>query len=88
MKLYTKGQSVPRVIDLRDVEDDLQTLFVRGAANVFEFKAVVEGSMDVEGVLRYHPFLYDRETYPYDINDPRSKLTLKIRKIQTPKKLL
>ena len=76
IKIYTKGQNQLRVIDLREIEDDLQTLFVRGAASVFEFKAVIEGSMTVEGVLRYHPFLYDRETYPYDINDRRSKFCL------------
>ena len=73
MQSFTKGQSIPRVIHLRDVEDDLQTQFVRNSVNAFEFKAVVEGSMDVEGVLRYHPFLYDKETYPYDMNDHRSK---------------
>ena len=32
----------------------------------FEFKATVEGTGIVEGVLRYHPFLYDKETYPTD----------------------
>ncbi len=33
---------------------------------MFEFKATVEGTGIVEGVLRYHPFLYDKETYPVD----------------------
>ena len=28
----------------------------------------MEGTGIVEGVLRYHPFLYDKETYPLDIN--------------------
>jgi hypothetical protein len=23
----------------------------------------------VEGIIRYHPFLYDRETFPSDFND-------------------
>lgn len=32
----------------------------------FEFKASKEGDAKVEGLLRYHPFLYDRETYPED----------------------
>lgn len=44
----------------------MQTQFVRNAASSFEFKALIEGAK-VEGVLRYHPFLYDRETYPMDI---------------------
>ncbi|KAJ8322368.1 hypothetical protein KUTeg_000839 [Tegillarca granosa] len=58
-------------INLRDIDDDMQTQFVRSAASTFEFKAKVEGSGVVEGILRYHPFLYDRETYPSDLNDPR-----------------
>ena len=28
----------------------------------------MEGTGIVEGVMRYHPFLYDKETYPLDIN--------------------
>lgn len=32
----------------------------------FEFKASRGGDAKVEGLLRYHPFLYDRETYPED----------------------
>ena len=28
----------------------------------------MEGTGIVEGVLRYHPFLYDKETYPLDVN--------------------
>ncbi|XP_060084908.1 structural maintenance of chromosomes flexible hinge domain-containing protein 1-like [Ylistrum balloti] len=71
VKLFTKGHPQPRVVNLRDVDDDMQTQFIRTAANSFEFKASVEGSGVVEGVLRYHPFLYDRETYPSDANDPR-----------------
>lgn len=31
---------------------------------MFEFRARAESGGIVEGVLRYHPFLYDRETYP------------------------
>ncbi|RWS18710.1 hypothetical protein B4U80_09576, partial [Leptotrombidium deliense] len=33
--------------------------------STFEFKADV-GNAVVEGILRYHPFLYDEETYPAD----------------------
>ncbi|KAL3892332.1 hypothetical protein ACJMK2_004548 [Sinanodonta woodiana] len=71
IKMYSKGQTHPKVIDLRDVDDDMQTLYVRNSASTFEFKALVEGSMKVEGILRYHPFMYDRETYPSDMHDPR-----------------
>ncbi|WAR15911.1 SMHD1-like protein, partial [Mya arenaria] len=49
---------------------DIETQFVRGAASTFEFNAVIEGAK-VEGVLRYHPFLYDRETYPMDPYEKR-----------------
>lgn len=42
----------------------MQTQYIRSAASVFEFRARAESGGVVEGVLRYHPFLYDRETYP------------------------
>jgi hypothetical protein len=67
----SRSQEIPRTVNLRDIDDDMQTLFVRGAVSTFEFKAIIEGAK-VEGVLRYHPFLYDRETYPVDMYD-RSK---------------
>ena len=51
----------------------MQTLFARSAASIFEFKAIVDGSSVVEGMLRYHPFLFDRETFPSDAFDPRCK---------------
>ena len=45
-----------------------QTQFIHTMTSSFEFKATVEGTGIVEGVLRYHPFLYDKETYPVDAN--------------------
>ncbi|KAK2176980.1 hypothetical protein NP493_627g01018 [Ridgeia piscesae] len=51
----------------------MPTQFIRTAANTFEFKATVEYTGIVEGVLRYHPFLYDHETYPSDANDLRAE---------------
>jgi len=56
----------PIVINLRDIDDDLQTRYIRSATSTFEFKATVESSGIVEGLVRYHPFLYDHETYPRD----------------------
>jgi len=50
-------------IDLGDIEDDLESRYIRSASDSFEFRARADGGC-VEGVLRYHPFLYDRETYP------------------------
>lgn len=73
VKLFVRGQSQPKVISLHDIQDDLQTLYARTAASTFEFRAIVDGSSAVEGLLRYHPFLYDRETYPSDAYDLRSK---------------
>ncbi|XP_035269708.1 structural maintenance of chromosomes flexible hinge domain-containing protein 1 [Anguilla anguilla] len=57
---------VPRVVNLREINTDMQTLYVKSSVDTFEFKAQVEEDGTVEGVLRYHPFLYDRETYPED----------------------
>ena len=76
VKLFMPKQQDPTVINLRDVEDDMQTMYVRSGASVFDFKATVEGSGVVEGIIRYHPFLYDRETFPSDFNDPRCRLNL------------
>lgn len=61
--LLEKGKQAKRV-ELRDIDDDMQTQYIRSAASVFEFRARAESGGVVEGVLRYHPFLYDRETYP------------------------
>lgn len=61
--LYEKGK-LPKRMELRDVDDDMQTRYIRTAASVFEFCAHPESGGVVEGILRYHPFLYDRETYP------------------------
>ncbi|XP_055997294.1 structural maintenance of chromosomes flexible hinge domain-containing protein 1-like isoform X2 [Ostrea edulis] len=49
----------------------MQSQYVRNSASQFFFKATTEGSGVVEGIIRYHPFMYDSETYPSDINDPR-----------------
>ena len=74
IKMYqSRSQTEPRLFNLREVETDMQTLFVRNAASSFEFNAIIDG-VKVEGMLRYHPFLYDRETYPYDIYE-RGKYT-------------
>lgn len=54
-------------MNLREVDDDMQTLYINSAVDTFEFKA--NPGLDlgtVEGVIRYHPFLYDKETYPED----------------------
>lgn len=59
------------MLNLREVDDDMQTLYINSAADTFEFKASSgPGGGTVEGVLRYHPFLYDRETYPKYPEDP------------------
>ena len=58
-----KGSTLQR-ISLRDIDDDLESLFLKSTSSLFEFIAQVEGMGKVEGVLRYHPFLYDKETFP------------------------
>ncbi|XP_022088750.1 structural maintenance of chromosomes flexible hinge domain-containing protein 1-like [Acanthaster planci] len=63
VEIHERGKT-PRVISLRDIKDDMQTKYIRSAIDSFEFRAVVEGTGIVEGILRYHPFLYDKETFP------------------------
>ncbi|XP_072111996.1 structural maintenance of chromosomes flexible hinge domain-containing protein 1 isoform X2 [Mobula birostris] len=69
ISMFEKGK-VPKIVNLREIKDDMQTLFINTAADSFEFKAHVEGEGVVEGVIRYHPFLYDKETYPEDTSCP------------------
>uniref|UniRef100_A0A7N6AJ06 SMC hinge domain-containing protein n=1 Tax=Anabas testudineus TaxID=64144 RepID=A0A7N6AJ06_ANATE len=63
--LREKPPKIPHVMNLREVEDDMQSRYIDAAADTFEFKASIEPDRGtVEGILRYHPFLYDKETYP------------------------
>ena len=55
---------VTHQVSLRDIDNDLESLFLKSTQSLFEFNAHVEGVGKIEGVLRYHPFLYDRETFP------------------------
>ncbi|XP_075682492.1 structural maintenance of chromosomes flexible hinge domain-containing protein 1 [Rhinoderma darwinii] len=63
--IFEKGK-VPKIRNLREIDDDMQTLYINTAADRFEFKALVEREGVVEGIIRYHPFLYDKETFPDD----------------------
>lgn len=66
-----------KIANLRDIDTDLETLLIRSASDTFDFKATVDGTRVVEGQLRYHPFLYDHETFPVESADrkgePRSR---------------
>ncbi len=53
-------------MNLREVDNDMQTLYINSSFSTFEFKATSAGDSLVEGLIRYHPFLYDRETFPVD----------------------
>uniref|UniRef100_A0A673L4N8 Structural maintenance of chromosomes flexible hinge domain-containing protein 1-like n=1 Tax=Sinocyclocheilus rhinocerous TaxID=307959 RepID=A0A673L4N8_9TELE len=64
--LLERSPRIPRVMNLREVENDMQTLYINSSFSTFEFKATGAGDSLVEGLIRYHPFLYDRETYPVD----------------------
>ncbi|XP_051755172.1 structural maintenance of chromosomes flexible hinge domain-containing protein 1 [Ctenopharyngodon idella] len=66
ISLFERSPRMPRVVNLRDVDNDMQTLYVNSSASTFEFKATGTRDSLVEGLIRYHPFLYDRETYPVD----------------------
>uniref|UniRef100_A0A4W3JAN6 Structural maintenance of chromosomes flexible hinge domain containing 1 n=1 Tax=Callorhinchus milii TaxID=7868 RepID=A0A4W3JAN6_CALMI len=67
ISMFEKGK-VPKIVNLREIKDDMQTRFINTASDSFEFKAHVEGEGVVEGIIRYHPFLYDKETYPEDLS--------------------
>lgn len=60
-----------KVANLRDIDTDSETLLIRSTSDRFDFKATVDGTRVVEGQLRYHPFLYDHESYPSEHNDHR-----------------
>ncbi len=64
--MFERGKPTKEV-NLRDIHDDMQTNYIRTAADSFEFKATVENMGLVEGIIRYHPFLYDRETFPIEM---------------------
>ena len=65
--LKPRGERPTSVINLKDINDDMQTRYIRSSpASTFEFKATVEATGIVEGLMRYHPFLFDHETYPKD----------------------
>ncbi|XP_069813827.1 structural maintenance of chromosomes flexible hinge domain-containing protein 1 [Dendropsophus ebraccatus] len=65
VRIVEKGKKT-KILNLQDINDDMQTLYINAAADSFEFKALVEREGVVEGIIRYHPFLYDKETYPAD----------------------
>ncbi|XP_034718465.1 structural maintenance of chromosomes flexible hinge domain-containing protein 1 isoform X1 [Etheostoma cragini] len=70
-----KPPRCPRAINLREVENDMQTLYINTAADTFEFKAYTkQNTGTVEGIIRYHPFLYDKETYPEDPDAAQASL--------------
>ncbi|XP_028288424.1 structural maintenance of chromosomes flexible hinge domain-containing protein 1 [Parambassis ranga] len=65
--LREKPNKCPCAINLREVESDMQTQYINAAKDTFEFRASTgPDNGTVEGILRYHPFLYDKETYPED----------------------
>nr|XP_019942866.1 PREDICTED: structural maintenance of chromosomes flexible hinge domain-containing protein 1 [Paralichthys olivaceus] len=65
--LREKPPKLPHVVNLRKIDDDMQSLYIKAAADTFEFKATTGvNAGTVEGIIRYHPFLYDKETYPED----------------------
>ncbi|KAG1651529.1 Structural maintenance of chromosomes flexible hinge domain-containing protein 1 [Nymphon striatum] len=65
VNLYIRG-ILFRTTNLIGVIDDIPTLYNSSAASTFEFRATVEGTKVVDGLMRYHPFLYDHETFPVD----------------------
>ncbi|XP_076146562.1 structural maintenance of chromosomes flexible hinge domain-containing protein 1 isoform X2 [Alosa pseudoharengus] len=66
ISLVEKSGKQSRRVNLREVDNDMQTLYINSTSASFEFRAQAHGEATVEGLIRYHPFLYDRETYPQD----------------------
>ncbi|XP_040922027.1 structural maintenance of chromosomes flexible hinge domain-containing protein 1 isoform X2 [Toxotes jaculatrix] len=65
--LREKSPKCPSMVNLREIDDDMQTLYINAAEDTFEFKATTRpDNGTVEGIIRYHPFLYDKETFPED----------------------
>ncbi|XP_060788894.1 structural maintenance of chromosomes flexible hinge domain-containing protein 1 isoform X2 [Neoarius graeffei] len=64
--LIDRNSRLSRQRNLKEIKKDMQTLYINSSVAEFEFKASRKGDAKVEGLLRYHPFLYDRETYPED----------------------
>ncbi|CAN7988256.1 unnamed protein product [Ixodes hexagonus] len=62
-----------KIANLRDIDTDMETLLIRSASDTFDFKATVDGTRVVEGQLRYHPFLYDHETFPVESSDRKGE---------------
>ncbi|KAH6928130.1 hypothetical protein HPB50_012121 [Hyalomma asiaticum] len=60
-----------KVANLRDIDTDPETLLIRSTSDRFDFKATVDGTRVVEGQLRYHPILFDHESYPSEHSDHR-----------------
>ncbi|OCT74641.1 hypothetical protein XELAEV_18033627mg [Xenopus laevis] len=50
ISMFEKGKS-QKIVSLREIEDDMQTLYINTASDTFEFKALVEGDGVVEGVI-------------------------------------
>lgn len=68
MSLHERGRN-SIVVNLRDIDDDLESRYLRSASDTFEFKVTTDGGDGiVEGSIRYHPFLFEKETYPLDMN--------------------
>lgn len=71
-----KPPRCPRVINLSEVDDDMQTLYISAAADKFQFHVKAADGGTVDGIVRYHPFLYDKETYPQDPSNTPGNETL------------
>ena len=60
--------TVKHIIDLKEINDDFESLLVRRAVDTFEFEVEHKrGSFKgvvIEGVIHYYPYLYDHETLP------------------------
>ncbi|UYV78845.1 K02A2.6-like [Cordylochernes scorpioides] len=58
-----ENQVLVKEVLLDQMCDDLESQYIRTACSTFNFCAHLEDTC-VEGLLRYHPYLYNRETCP------------------------
>lgn len=61
-------------VEMGEIDDDYESRHVRSAVDSFDFTVTCEDEATVEGILRYHPFLYDKETFPTPTDDTDGKI--------------
>ncbi|CAB1349523.1 unnamed protein product [Coregonus sp. 'balchen'] len=62
ISLLEKFPKIPRMVNLREIDNDMQTLYINASADTFEFKACTDNEGTVEGVLRFDWCAWPKKT--------------------------